>query len=102
MDTATVGQVLWLDRKIEEHDVGRISDGFVPPRSITEGWNPYVAFQAVRADDGYLGELVTFTSSSWGGRYAFQSLVNPYRLKQRRQFPICVLGTRKPQHRSGF
>jgi hypothetical protein len=95
MDTATVGQVLWQDHKIVERDVGRISDGFVPPRQISAGWNPYVAFQAVRADAGHLGELVTFTSSSWGGRYAFQSLVNPYRLKERRQFPICVLGTKE-------
>jgi hypothetical protein len=95
MDTATVGQVLWRDHKIVERDVGRISDGFVPPRQISENWNPYVAFQAVRADDGHLGEPVTFTSSSWGGRYAFQSLVNPYRTKERRQFPICVFSTKE-------
>ena len=38
---------------------------------------------------------MTFTSSSWGGRNAFQKLVNPYRLKQRRQFPICELATKE-------
>src|ERR1700732_3558096 len=80
MDTATVGEIKWHEKKIVERNIGRISDGFVPPRSITEGWNPYVAFQAVRADGDHLGQLVTYTSSSWGGRYAFQSLVNPFRL----------------------
>ncbi len=35
--------------------------------------------------------------ASWSGRRAFQSLVNPYRLNQRRQFPICVLST-KPRN----
>jgi hypothetical protein len=58
------------------------------------GWNPYTAVLAVRADEKALGELVTFTSASWGGRNAFQKLVNPYRLKQRLQFPICELATR--------
>jgi hypothetical protein len=93
MESTVVGQILWQDKKIIERDTGKISDGFVQPRQIMEGWNPYVAFQAVRADEGNIGELVTFTSSSWGGRHAFQSLVNPYRLKQRRQFPIVILGT---------
>jgi hypothetical protein len=95
MESATVGEVRWHDRRIVDRNVGRISDGFVLPKQITEGWNPYVAFQAVRADEENLGALVTFTSSSWGGRFAFQGLVNPYRLKQRRQFPICKLGTKE-------
>jgi hypothetical protein len=95
MPTATVGEVLWQDQKIVGRNVGRISDGFVPPRNVAEGWNPYVAFTAVRADGDHLGELVTFTSSSWGGRFAFQSLVNPFRLKQRIQFPVCILGTKE-------
>jgi hypothetical protein len=95
MESATVGEILWRDHKIVDRNVGRIADGHTPPRQITEGWNPYVAFQAVRADEGHLGELVTFTSSSWGGRYAFQSLVNPFRLKGRQQFPICLLATKE-------
>jgi hypothetical protein len=95
MDSAVVGQVLWQDQKIVERNVGRIADGFVPPRSVMDGWNPYVAFQAVRADENHRGDLITFTSSSWGGRFVFQNLVNPFRLKQRLQFPICSLGTKE-------
>jgi hypothetical protein len=92
MDTATVGEILWQDKKIVDRNVGRIADGFVAPRQVQEGWNTYIAFQAVRADEEHLGELLTFTSSSWGG--AFQSLVNPFLLKRRLQFPIVLLGTK--------
>jgi hypothetical protein len=95
MPSAVTGQVLWQDRKIAERDIGRIHDGYAPPREIRLGWNPYTSFLCVRADEKALGELLTFTSSSWGGRNAFQKLVNPYRLKQRRQFPICELATRE-------
>jgi hypothetical protein len=95
MESASTGQVLWQDGKIVDRDIGRIEDGFAPPRQLHNGWNPYTSFQAVRADEEAIGELVTFTSSSWGGRNAFQRLVNPYRLKQRRQFPICQLGTKE-------
>jgi hypothetical protein len=95
LDTTIVGEILWQDQKIVEREIGRIADGFIPPKRVQPGWSPYVAFQGVRADDEHLGELVTFTSSSWGGRYAFQSLVNPFRLKQRMQFPIAILGTKE-------
>jgi hypothetical protein len=74
-----------------------MNDGFVPPRpaDLSLGWNPYIAFQAVRADEEHLGDLVTFTSSSWGGYYAFQRLINPWRLKKRLQFPIVLLDTKE-------
>jgi len=96
MDSANAGQILWEGGKITGRTVGRISDGFVPPTKATliPGWNPYIEFQAVRTDDEHLGELITFTSSSWGGFYAFQNLTKPWRLKGRRQFPICVLSSK--------
>jgi hypothetical protein len=94
MESATVGEVRWHDRRIVDRNVGRIADGHTPPQHITEGWNPYTSFLAVRADESHRGELVTFTSSSWGGRYAFQRLVNPFRLKERQQFPICALAAK--------
>ncbi|HEV7910736.1 MAG TPA: hypothetical protein VGP28_06555 [Methylocella sp.] len=97
METATVGEVLWHDQKIVERNVGRISDGFLPPTpaNIAEKWNPYIAVLGVRCDDGHLGELLTFTSSSWGGWFAFQRLINPWRLKGRAAFPVCTLSTKE-------
>jgi hypothetical protein len=90
-----VGEVLWEDKKITARNTGRIADGFVAPDRITTGWSPYTSFLAVRADEGHLGKLLTYTSTSWGGRNATQRLANPYRLKQRLQFPIVSLTTRE-------
>jgi hypothetical protein len=70
MPTATVGEVKWFESKIVERNIGRLEDGHVPPIKPKEGWNNYVSFQAVRADEGHLGDLVTYTSTSWGGRHA--------------------------------
>ena len=97
MDTATVGEVLWKEQKIAQRNTGRLSDGFVPrtPSNISLGWNPYISVMAVRCDDGHLGDLVTFTSSSWGGWFAFQRLINPWRLKGRSVFPVVTLATKE-------
>ena len=97
MDTATVGEVLWKEKKIVERNTGRLSDGFVPktPNNISLGWNPYTSVMAVRCDEGHLGDLVTFTSSSWGGWFAFQRLINPWRLKGRKLFPRVTLATKE-------
>jgi hypothetical protein len=96
MESASAGQILWEGGKITGRSVGQISSGFVPPTKATliPGWNPYIAFQCVRADDECLGDLLTFTASSWGGFYAFQTLTKPWLLKGRRQFPICVLSSK--------
>jgi hypothetical protein len=94
MDSATLGEVLWAGGQIAERHTGRIADGFVPPRQLTDGFNPHVGFQAVRSDEENLGALVTFTSSSWGGRSAFLNLADQFRLRQRRFFPICTLSTK--------
>jgi hypothetical protein len=48
----------------------------------------------VRANEDHLGELATFAGSSWGAHYAFQNLINPWRLKGRKQLPICALDTK--------
>ena len=100
MPTVVVGQVLWTDGQITEREVGRIEDGFraiSTTRAMNEnhpGWSPYTQFLGVRCDDGHVGELLTFTSSAWGGRFAFESLKAMYALKRRREFPIVILGTK--------
>src|SRR5262245_21501864 len=74
MESATVGWVRWQDKKIVEREIGRISDGFVPRSQCPEGWNPYTAITCVRADEGNTGQLVTFASTSWGGKKALNAL----------------------------
>ena len=93
MPSIVVGRVRWFESRIAERDIGRIEHGFEPPEGPLEGWNPYVQFLAVRADEENPGELLSFANSSWGGQSAYRSLVNPYRFKNRPQFPICTLGT---------
>jgi hypothetical protein len=92
--SATTGQILWRNGIVVERDIGRLEDGFAPPGQIRDGWNPYTSFQVVSADSDSFGQLMTYTSSSWGGRRALQNLVSMYRLKGRRQFPICTLETK--------
>lgn len=96
MDSAIVGEVRWKDGKIVERDTGRMADGKRAPKhgQVAEGRNPYIAFQVVRADEDNLGDLATFTGASWGAQYAFQNLINPWRLKGRKPLPICALETK--------
>lgn len=35
MKSATVGEILWSDGKIADRRIGRVADGFVPPRNVT-------------------------------------------------------------------
>ena len=56
-----------------------------PTFDIEVGWNPYTQFLCVGADERHIGQLMTFTSSSWSGRHAFKSLIGPY---LRRATPI--------------
>jgi len=98
MDSITVGKIRFDNGKVTARKVGRLSDGFYAPETAADlehGYNPYVAFQGVFADGGYTGELGTFTSSSWGGLFAVQKLINPFRLKRRAVFPICRLGSKE-------
>jgi hypothetical protein len=46
MDSATLGEVLWVGGQIAEHHVGRIADGFIPRRQLTDGYNPHTSFQS--------------------------------------------------------
>ena len=42
------------------------------------GWSPYTQFQCFGASGIYSGQMMTFSSSSWGGRRAFHYLIHPY------------------------
>jgi hypothetical protein len=100
MTSATIGWVLWDDGRIADTKTGRPASGFVPP-FCPEGWNPYTALTCVRADEGNEGQLCTFTSSSWGGRKAFNGLVSQYCMIGKSRFPICTLETRPKGDKNG-
>jgi hypothetical protein len=93
MPLAVTGAVLWCDQKIVEKNTGRLCDGFVAPRQIPPGWNPYVGLVCVRADKEGRGQLLTFTSTSWGGKKALHTLIRPYMIRGGDFFPVISLGS---------
>jgi hypothetical protein len=98
MPTAKRGAVLWgEERTISEQRVGRYEAGFVEQK-ITSPWSPYTSFLGVCADKDHRGQLITFTSSSWGGRSAFEKLIGPYVGRGKTHFPVCTLGSKPMAH----
>jgi hypothetical protein len=95
MPTALHGAVLWgEDRTIIDRRLERYEDSAPCGRQLAVGWSPYTQFLAVGADERHRGQLLTFTSSSWGGRRAFHALLGPYVRKGKAEFPVCTLSTR--------
>ena len=94
METAQHGSVLWDDRTIVDRRLQRYTD--VPPsrEPPKPGWAPYTQCQAVGASGNYVDQQLTFSSSSWGGRNAFYSLIARTHLRGKREFPICTLGSK--------
>ncbi|HEY8124550.1 MAG TPA: hypothetical protein VIF88_03910 [Methylocystis sp.] len=92
MDTGVVGEIYFEDRTVTGRRLGRLIDGFdAAPFPLDEGWSPSTSVLAVGADEEHFGRLYTFRSASWGGRRAFDKLINPWRRKNRSAFPIVTL-----------
>lgn len=68
-----------------------------PPvdEQLQSGWSPLTEVLCVATDPGHVGQLLTYTGSSWGARRAFERLIKPYVRKGRKQFPVCELGSRE-------
>jgi hypothetical protein len=95
MPTATHGAVKWQDQEIiGRTPLQRYEDAAPSSDFLEEGWNPYTQFLCVGADEKHIGQLMTFTSSSWSGRRAFKDQIGPYLRKAKRQFPIVTLGSK--------
>jgi hypothetical protein len=95
METALHGSVLWSnDRTIINRRLNRYAAVAPSREPLENGRSPYTQFQCVGASGNYVGQLMTFSSSSWGGRHAFQALIRPYLQRGKREFPICTVGSR--------
>lgn len=92
MTTAGHSPVEWINNRPAGLKIVRYSIA-PPPREYPKGVDPYTTFLCVSADAGRLGQMMTFTSSSWNARSAFLKLVGPYLLKRKQEFPICSLGS---------
>lgn len=93
MDTALHGAVLWSNDRIIDRRAERYAVVAPSRESLKMDWSPYTQFQCIGDSGDYVGQLMTFSSSSWGGRNAFHALIRPY-IQNRRDFPICTLGSK--------
>jgi hypothetical protein len=94
MDTTVLGEVLFSAGEKVDERVGRPEDGFEPAKKLEPGWSPSTWIVCVGASDDIRDRIMTFRSSSWGGRRA-DLLAVPTRA-----FPIVYLDTVK-KDRSG-
>ena len=75
-------------------DVQLYIDGAPPDERIELGWEPLTQLQAIAQDEAHVGQVVTYTSFSWGGRNAFENLIGDYLSKGGQQFPVVALDVR--------
>lgn len=93
MEAATAGSILWQDSRIADLQDDLVARAGIP--DVLEGYDPYTSLLLV--DES--GVLLTFTSSSWGGRNALLALVPQYRMQGKEAFPIVKLSS-KPRNNS--
>jgi hypothetical protein len=100
MDTTVLGEVLFSAGDKVDERVGRPEDGFEPAKKLEPGWSPSTSIVCVGVSDDIRDRIMTFRSSSWGGRRAFNALALTYWRFRQRAFPIAYLDTVK-KDRSG-
>lgn len=116
MDEMMVGWIRWSDNKPTDHIMGRIADGYQPPKRNTLGdddkdkWEvdnqgqqrdpwQFSNYLVMKEVDGE--ELYTFTASSKGGLNALGELCKVYGKAMRQrpaEFPIITLGVDSYAH----
>jgi len=118
MDQAMIGWVKWRDGKPVDMQMGRIAEGFIPPKRLELGdddkdaWeiddhdrprDPWRLTNYLMLKDPEGTRLFTFTTSSQGGIDAVGKLIGIYGklLRQRPdEFPLIALGVRSYKHRN--
>jgi hypothetical protein len=96
MDTTELGEIQFLEGGgVVDSRIGLVSEGFMPAETIPEGWNPHTAVQAIGVDDEHRGMMITYRSSSWGGRDALILVGKNYAAWGERFNPLVTLATVK-------
>jgi hypothetical protein len=116
MDELMVGWIRWWDAKPSDQIMGRVSDGYQPPKRNELGdddksrWElddknepkdpwQFSNYLILKAEEG--DELFTFTTSSRGGLNAIGELCKAYGKAMRQrpdEYPIIALGVGSYQH----
>jgi len=95
LPSATIGEVKFERGQKTDERTGRVEDGFVPAERLDRDWAPSTAFLTVGVDDNNRGQMMTFRSTSWGGRFAFNGLATMYWRLGQHAFPIVYLDVTK-------
>jgi hypothetical protein len=88
MPTLQTGSVEWGDGKIIYLNADHATRAGIPP--VEAGRLPYTSVMLL--DES--GTVLTFSSSSWGGRNACEALIPQYRMQGQTMLPVVSLGSR--------
>lgn len=122
MDEMLAGWIRWQDNKPTDHVMGKVSDGYQPPRrnelgdTDKEQWeidatgqqrdpwqfSNYLLLKGTFAADSGKNELYTFTTSSRGGLNALGNLCKVYGQAMAQhpdEYPVIALGVSAYDHR---
>jgi hypothetical protein len=91
VDSVIEGEIRFIEGQRPKERSGRLADGFKPADPIPEGWSPLTQVVGVGVDPDTSGTVMTFRSSSWGGRQAFHTLIAGFARLRERQYPIVYL-----------
>ena len=95
LPTMQVGSVSWVDGQIDYLAAGFVEEAGIPP--VEEGRSPYTSVMLL--DDS--NTILTFCSSSWGGRNACKALIPQFRLQKQTMFPVVALGSQPRNNQYG-
>ena len=93
LDSTILGEIRFEGGELTGECVGRIADGFKPAEKVPEGWSPHTSFVCLGLDSATRGQAMTFRSSAWGARHAFNALNGGFARLGCRQYPIVTLAT---------
>jgi hypothetical protein len=88
MPTLESGSIGWLDQKINYLNKDFVSRIGIPP--VEDGRSPYTSLELI--DEA--GSVLTFTSSSWGGRNCCTALIPQYRQMGLTMLPVIYLSSK--------
>ena len=94
MDTAAHGSVRWHNDRITERRFQSYAHVAPSNELLESGWSPSTSVQCIGISGEYVEQPLTFSSPTWGGRNAFDSLIRPLLQQGKLSFPICTLGSK--------
>jgi hypothetical protein len=94
METGVHGGLKWHNDRIIDRRLQRFALVAPSNEPLELDWSHYTSVQSIGMSGEYVEQPVTFSSTTWGGRVAFQLLIRPWLQKGRLYLPICTLGSK--------